>query len=134
MSLEKSVLSMCSQALKMFFKLAKLWTDASKSLILQQLFLNSSLTISNVHLVHSGYASSLFSTELARQMIPSIQSAAKDFRQDFSSHQLCFQLPRLQHTRSSDQEEENSKEWSCWSPHNSPHKLNQTLHLTDRIQ
>jgi len=47
---------------------------------------------------------------LASQLIPSMQATAKDFRQDFSSHQLCFQLPRLQHTQSSDQEEENSKE------------------------
>lgn len=70
-----------SQTLKMFFKFAKLWTDAStaihKSLFVQQLFLNSSLTISNVHLVHSGYASSLFRTELARQMIPTYNPLPK---------------------------------------------------------
>lgn len=80
-SWEKSALFRRSQTLKMFFKFAKLWTDAStaihKSLFVQQLFLNSSLTISNVHLVHSGYASSLFRTELARQMIPTYNPLPK---------------------------------------------------------
>lgn len=64
-----------------FFRLSEHWTDASTtidiSLFVQQLFLNPSLSISNVHLVHSGYASSLFSTELARQMIPTYNRLPK---------------------------------------------------------
>ncbi len=77
----KSALFKPSQTLQTFFKFAKLWTDPTtaihKTLFVQQLFLNSSLTISNVHLVHSGYASSLFWTELARQMIPTYNPLPK---------------------------------------------------------
>lgn len=79
----------------MFNKSALQQTDAHKAIhklpFTQHLFLNSSLTVSNVHLARSGSAGSLFGAELAHQTIRDTRFPAKDMRQNFGSQQLCFQ-------------------------------------------